>query len=113
MARRPLRASGTVQLVGGNGTVKIGPLSAREIWYPDNVHIKCLTKTLEARCNIYVGPDTGPDAFRDESVLGSSGDSSGAVSADRIPNGWYVWAVWTGGDASTYATLTVTGQKDV
>ena len=113
MARRPLREFATIRLVGGAGTAKIGPRSAREVWYPDNVHIKCDTKVLEARCSIYVGPDTSAQSFRDESVLGSTGDSSGAASADKVPVSWYIWAVWTGGDATAYATLSVTGMRDV
>jgi len=114
MAKVPLRASVPIMLDGlGNGTGKVGPLSARETWYPDNVHISVSTSVLESRCSIFVGRDTTQPSFRDESILGSSGDSSGAVSADELVVGDYVWAVWTGGDANAQAVLTVTGIKNV
>jgi hypothetical protein len=97
----------------GAGTAKLGPLTAREVWYPDNAHVAVATNTLEATCKVYVGPDTTQSNFRDESPQGSTGDSTGAISADVIRTGFYVWAVWTGGDANAQATLTVTGRKTV
>lgn len=114
MPRAPLRETAVIMLDGsGNGTVKIGPLSARETWYPDNVHISVSTSVLESQCSIFVGRDTTQSSFRDESVLGSTGDSSGAISADELTVGDYIWAVWTGGDANAQAVLTVTGTRNV
>lgn len=114
MARVALRATAVVQLDGsGNGFTKIGPLSAREVWYPTNVSVSTLTHVKESTCDIFVGQDTSQSNFRDESVLGSTGDSSGTISADVITSGMYVWAVWTGADANTQGVLTVTGIKDV
>jgi len=111
--RVPLRETGSIRLVGGAGTVRIGPRSAREVWHPDNVHISCSTTVLESVCSIYAGADISAATFRDESVLGSTGEASGAVSADTIPISRFIFAVWTGGDATAIATLTVTGTRDV
>lgn len=114
MPRTPLRESIPVKLDGtGAGTAKVGPLSARETWFPDNVHVSVNTNTLESHCKIYVGRDTSQSNFRDESVQASSGDSSGTIGADVLTVGMYVWAVWTGGDANAQAVLTVVGVRDV
>jgi hypothetical protein len=112
--RVPLRETAFVVLNGsGAGTAKVGPISARETWYPDNVHISVATAITEAHCSVYMGGDTSAGNFRDESVFASSGDSSGTCSADVVRCGQFIWAVWTGGDANQRATLTVTGVKDV
>ena len=114
MPKRPLRESAVIKLNGsGNGTAKVGPLTAREEWYPDSAHVSVSTRVLESRCSIYVGPDTTQSNFRDESVLASSGDSTGAIGGDKLTVGMYVWAVWIGGDANAQAVLTVTGIRDV
>lgn len=114
MARVSLSETAMVTLDGsGNGTAKVGPLSARETWYPGNVHISVATNTNEAACRIYVGIDATEPNFRDESLYGSSGDSSGTVGQDVVKTGAYVWAVWVGGDAGARAVLTVTGSRDV
>lgn len=116
MRRTTLRESAVITLDGsGNGTAKLGPLSAREIWYPDNVHVSVNSAVVvkEAKCSIYMGNTPTQSAFRDESVFASSGDSSGTCNADTVKVGDYIWAVWTGGDANQQAVLTVTGIKDV
>jgi len=113
MPRVPLRQSMPVKLNGsGNGTAKIGPLSAREVWYPDNVAIGINGFTKQASCSVYKGPDTTQASFRDVSTFGS-GDNTGACNADTVKVSEYIWAVWTGGDPNLTATVTVTGLKDV
>lgn len=110
----PLYESARVTLNGsGNGTAKVGPLSAREVWHPANVHVSVATNTNEAVCNVYAGVDATPPNFRDATFSGSSGDSTDKVSADTIKCGQYVFAVWTGGDANQVATMTVTGTKTI
>lgn len=109
-------ASAPVKLDGsGNGIAKIGPLTAREIWYPSKVHVNANTGSVvnEAQCVIYVGTTVGPNNFRDGTLSGSSGDSSDAVDSDEIRQGEYIFAVWIGGDANVTATLSVTGEKEV
>lgn len=110
-----MRESATVILNGsGNGTAKIGPLSAREVWHPDNVHVSANAQpTNDAQCQIFTGSDTSAVNFRDATFTGSSGDSSDKVNSTVIHCGQYIWAVWTGGDANVTATLTVTGQKEL
>lgn len=116
MRRTTLRETAVVYLdANGAGIAKLGPLSAREIWYPDNVHVSVNSDVIvkEAKCSIYMGNSTVQSNFRDESVFASSGDSSGTCNADTVKVGDYIWAVWTGGDANKQAVLTVTGIKDV
>jgi len=114
MPRVPLRQSALVVLNGsGGGTAKLGPLSAREVWYPDNVSIGVQNFVTECTASLFMGTDTTQSSFRDQSTFAASGDSSGACNADTVKVGMYIWAVWTGGDAGKQATVTVTGLKDV
>lgn len=111
-----LRESNSVTLDGsGNGTAKVGPLTARETWNPSIAHVSAnIGKvTNEAACQVYVGDTVNPNNFRDGTLSGSSGDSTGRINADIIETGHYVYAVWTGGDPGVQATLTVTGTKNV
>lgn len=112
--RVPLRETAVITLNGsGAGTARVGPLSAREVWYPDNASISVSTKVKEASANLYAGESATQPYFRDNSVQASTGDSSGTVSADTLRRGQFIFAVWTGGDANAQAILTVTGVKDV
>jgi hypothetical protein len=99
----------------GNGTAKVGPISAREIWYPANVHVAANigNVTNEAQCIVYMGETVNPNNFRDGTLSGSSGDSTDALNADEIKIGQYIWAVWSNGDAGAQATMAVTGEKDI
>lgn len=108
-------ASVSITLNGsGNGTAKIGPISAREVWHPDNAHVSANSNPVkEAKCNIYAGEDTTQKNFRDATYTGSSGDSTDKIGADVIQNGHWIWAVWSGGDANVTAILSVTGTKDI
>lgn len=107
-----LRETAITTLNGsGNGTAKVGPLTARERWSPQNVHVSVSTNTNEAQCSIYVGDSPTQSNFRDQTLSGSTGDSSDRVNADVIGCGYYVFAVWTGGDPGSQAIMTVTGTK--
>lgn len=97
----------------GNGSAGIGPISAREVWSPQNAHVSVATNALEASCSIYVGDAPTQQNFRDATFTGSSGDSTDRINADRIGAGSKVWAVWTDGDPNAQAIITVTGSKDV
>lgn len=110
----PLNSSATVTLDStGGGTARVGPLSAREVWSPDNAHVSVSSNANEAQCAIYMGDAAIQANFRDATFSGSSGDSSDRINADTVKVGMYVWAVWSGGDAGARATLTVTGKRDV
>jgi hypothetical protein len=102
-----------VQLdASGNGQVSTGPLSSREVWNPENVHVQVSSNALEAVCQIYVGDLPQQMNYRDTTFSGSSGDASGKVTGE-LKNPGKVWAVWTGGDPRAYATLVVTGRNTV
>lgn len=112
----PFTQTATVKLDGsGGGTAKLGPLSAREVWHDLTVSVstnQLVTAIVkEAQCLIYAG-DFYTKQFRDGCVDGSSGDSTTNVT-DTIKVGSYVWATWVGGDPNVYASLTVTGMKDI
>lgn len=96
----------------GGLTLKIGPLTDREIWHPDTVHVSAnQNATNEATCTIFEG-DINTKRFIDATNSGSFGDSTAKMSK-TIRKGVFIWATWAGGDAGQQATLTVTGSKDV
>lgn len=96
----------------GNGTARVGPLTAREVWYPTNASVKVATATSEAGCSMYAGLSATSENFRDQTFTGSSGDATGKILG-KMPKGNYVWAVWSGGDPGAIATLVVTGTKEI
>jgi hypothetical protein len=109
----PLGESASVKANGsGNAIARVGPLSAREIWHPSNVHVNASSATNEAVCQIYVG-DNNTLSFRDNTFTGSTGDSSDRINADTIKCGQYVWAMWSGGDPGALFMITVTGSREI
>lgn len=98
----------------GAGTAKVGPLSAREVWSPENVSVNTVQTTItnESQCVISVG-DSNTKRQRDATQSGSTGDATDKCNADKIKCGQFVWADWTGGDAGVTAVVTVTGTKEV
>lgn len=96
----------------GNGTAKVGPLSAREIHYPQVASVSVSDTTNEATCSVYAG-GINYRQFIDGCIDGSSGDSTDHISGSTIHIGEYVWAVWSGGTPGARATLTVTGEKEI
>lgn len=97
----------------GAGTVKLGPLSDREVWSPLIAFVQVSTAVSEATATVYVGHDTSRPYAVDASFAGSSGDSTARVAGKQVRSGQYVFAAWTGGDPGATATLTVNGTKDV
>jgi hypothetical protein len=115
MTRVPMNETSIITLNGsGAGTARLGPLTAREVWYPEiaSVKVNQTLPTNEAQCQIFVGLTATIDNYRDGTFSGSSGDASGKISG-KLMNGSYIFAVWTGGDAGQQAVLSVTGEKDV
>jgi hypothetical protein len=104
----------TVVLDGsGGGTAKLGPVGTREVWAPAVASFSVSTNVSEAACKIYVGDVPTANNFVDGSLSGSTGDATGRVGGYLIRLGWFVWAVWTGGDAGSVATLNISGMKQV
>ena len=116
MTQVPLNRFDAVTLNGsGNGTAKVGPVNAREVWSPAiaSVRTNQAAVTNEASCKIYIGPDTSPPNFVDGTLSGSTGDSTDSVAGQQVRCGQYVFAVWAGGDPGAQAFLNVTGTSQV
>jgi len=118
--RLRLDQTAAVVLVGGNGTVSIGPDGSHEYWYPDTVSVIAPNPAggvpaNEATCNLYAGPRASQEYFVDGTYSGSSGDSSGRFSGFTIGRhaNAKIWAVWSGGDPGATATLRVQGTKEI
>lgn len=94
----------------GNGKAQLGPIGPNETWTPSSVSVLCSTNTAEALCKLYAGPSASPQYFKDITVDGSTGDATDKANI-HIPKGWFIWAVWTGGDAGATATLNIDGTK--
>jgi len=110
----PLNESASVVLDGsGNGTARVGPTGHGITWHPAVASVRVNTNDNEAQVAIYVGSTATAENFADASYVGSSGNSSDSVAAAEVRLGSYVWAVWTGGDPGSQATLTVTGSQDI
>ena len=98
----------------GNGTAKAGPRSARETWFPVNVHVSANTNPVkDAVCKVYVGDQATQNNFRDATISGSTGDSTDRVNADQIPLGQYIFAVWSNGDANIQGVMNITGEREI
>lgn len=110
-----LDESATVTLDGaGNGTARVGPISAREVWHPAMVHVSANRAPVnEAQCLVFMGDLPIRTNYRDGTFSGSSGDSTDSFKSDIVKLGQYIIAQWTGGDPGQIATLTVTGEKEV
>ena len=112
MRQLPLNVKAYATLDGnGDGTAYIGPLSSGEIWSDLTAHVNAATNMNEAICKIYGGAAATQGYFADATTWGSTGDSTSNLQTVRV--GGNVFAVWSGGDPGSLATLTVTGTKTV
>jgi len=110
----PLNESASVTLDGsGNGTARIGPDEPAARWLPTCASVSVSTNVNEAKCLIYAGAAAVQQYFVDGTFSGSSGDSTDKVTGKTIARTQlpYIWAVWTGGDPGSQATISVTGDK--
>lgn len=103
----------TVRLnASGNGSVnKTPPMGV--CWKLDTVGVSVSSNVLESTCNIYVGSASNPTNFVDNTLTGSTGDSTGKIQGTIVYPGQYVWAVWAGGDALATATMSLFGTSVV
>jgi hypothetical protein len=106
-----LRNSYSVTLDGnGDGTVQAGPSSPGEQWQLAIASVSVSTNVAEAQCKIYIGADTTQPNYADGTLSGSTGDSTDRVSYP-LNTGQSIWAVWSGGDSGSTATLVLQGQR--
>lgn len=101
----------------GNGTAKLGPINAREHWFPETIAVKTnqapASIVKEAQCKVYIGFDTSDPNFIDGTLSGSTGDSTPNASGHIIDSGEFVFAVWTAGDSGAQARVNVIGTKQI
>jgi hypothetical protein len=112
----PLSESNSVILdVNGNGTVRIGPDEPAARWSPTVISVSVNTNVLEASAQIYAGAAPVQQYFVDATFTASSGDSTANIAGSVIARTQlpYIFAVFTGGDPGSQATLSVSGTKDI
>lgn len=109
-----LNESGFVTLdSSGNGFVRIGPGEPAAQWKPSVISVSVNTNVLESDCNIFAGPSPVQSYYVDGTHSGSTGDSTDRILGKTISRTrlGYIWAVWTGGDPRSQATVNVVGDK--
>lgn len=109
MPTYPLDANATVTLNGsGNGSASVGPSSA-QMWTVSYTTVSTVSQAAPLpTCQIYTGNANSPITLLDSTFTGN-GDSTDAPAT--LYPGFYVWAVWTGGNAGDVATVRVQGQS--
>jgi hypothetical protein len=109
----PLNAAAQVTLdATGSGTATAGPTSPGETWqagYTVSVHAS--SNASEALCRVYCGAGASPAYFNGATTWGSTGDDT--ANTPELRTGQAVTAVWTGGDPSATAYLSVAGTRTV
>jgi hypothetical protein len=98
-------ASGAVQAF-------VGPQNSGESWSLDQCSVSTSIGPLDAaECVVFAGPQPLPQ-FQLAPSLSGGGQQFG-LGGVAVPNGWFVWALWSGGTAGAVAYLRVTGVKTV
>ena len=95
----------------GNGSVSLGPVYVREHFQVTSASVQVSTANKEAQCSVYVGSTIISNTFFGTTQTGSTGDTC-AIGQD-IQTGQQVFAVWTGGDAGSTATMTLNGTRTI
>jgi hypothetical protein len=103
-------ATATINAAGG-ATVPLGPGYPREHWQPGSAYVSVATNVNEASCVLFIGSSPQSATAIAQTSKGSSGATC-AMSGD-LPPGWKIWAVWSGGDTGSTATLHLTGQRTI
>ena len=108
----PLNDARNVTLDGsGNGQVSFGPILGQE-WTVTNAGVQTSTRANPAasvpQCSIYIGGAPVAQFFIDGTNTGSL-DSTDRTSSFPFTQGSKIWAVWTGGDPGSVATLSIVG----
>jgi hypothetical protein len=108
MPSYPISPTNSVQLNGsGAGQVGLTPpsgvtwqLSLATVSIPNPVNIP--------QAFLYLGSSSGPLQLIDSTYAGAAASTS-KIAATPISHGMYVWAVWSGADPNTTATLQLFG----
>jgi hypothetical protein len=99
-------------IFSGAGTAQAfcGPAASSETWSLDQCYVSTSVGQLDAaQCTVYVAPLVVAQYAVTGSLAG--GGSQFGLGGLACPNGWYVWAVWSGGLAGAVGYLRVTGVK--
>jgi hypothetical protein len=97
---------------GGAAQAFVGPSGLGQSWALDQCYLSTSTGQLDlALCSVYAGPQPVPTMLVTGSLQG--GSSQFGLGGIGIPDGWFVWALWTGGTPGALAYLRVTGTKTV
>lgn len=95
----------------GNGRVPLGPQIVREHWQPGAASVSVATNVKEASCVLYLGSSPQSSTQIAQTSKGSSGATC-PLSGD-MPSGYQLFAVWSGGDPGSTATMRVTGSRSI
>ena len=94
----------------GGATAQIGPSGWGESWALDQASLSTSVGALDpAQCALFVGPLAIP-FYQVVSGLAGGGSQFG-LGGVGLAQGWFVFAVWTGGTSGAFAYLRLTGVK--
>ena len=105
-------APNAVFQASGAAQALCGPQSGGESWSLDQCFLSTSVGALDpAECTVFVGGQP----LAQYAVTGSlsGGQSQFGMGGVNVPNGWFVWALWTGGTPGALGFLRVTGVKTV
>jgi hypothetical protein len=95
---------------GGLAQAFTGPSSSGEVWSLDQCSVSTSLGALDnATCIVYNGPQPVPQCQITGSLSG--GQSQFGLGGVSVPFGWFIWALWTGGDPGAFGYLRLTGVK--
>jgi len=91
---------------------QIGPSGLGQSWALDQCYLSTSIGQLDtSQCTVYVGPLALPTYAVTGSLQG--GSSQFGLGGLGLADGWFVWALWTGGTPGAQAYLRATGAKTV
>lgn len=97
---------------GGTAQALTGPQASSETWSLDQCFLSTSVGALDAaECTVFVGGQPLAQYAVTGSISG--GQSQFGMGGVQVPNGWFVWALWTGGTPGALAYLRLTGVKSV
>jgi hypothetical protein len=98
--------------IPGTTEAFVGPSAFGESWALDQCFLSTSVGPLDpAQCTVYVGPGVAAQYAVTGSLAG--GGSQFGLGGLGLAQGWFVWAVWSGGTPQSFAYLRVTGTKSV